>query len=125
MVGKQRLTCDAHYSEFLALASRTPKKVIDHRRLVIAVLASNPEDGNWPHVHQDAAQVLASRQPLFDIPRGQLKHRRGAYTALSTGVSHRSGQTAPSFSENKAVNSDIIWEFNGVKSLQRLAGLHQ
>ena len=74
-------------------------------------------------LHQAAAEALAQRQPLCEVStETKQKARRGPHTALSTGISHGSGQTEPCHLENKGVNGAIVQELNELEPFKRLVG---
>ena len=100
-----------------------PKRVIEPGRRVVAILAGHPEDPNWHARHREAASMLAELGPRCDISsEDRRSNRRGPFTALSTGVSHGSGQVEPSLLQNKPANQEIVDTLNSMKVFQRIAG---
>ncbi|KAF9479006.1 hypothetical protein BDN70DRAFT_807744 [Pholiota conissans] len=70
---------------------------MDRLGLVFGVLAGMPAGKGWQKVHDGALRAMyVARMLLRDIAARYQDHRRGAYLALSSGISHGGGQLQPS-----------------------------
>ncbi|KAJ7260058.1 hypothetical protein C8J57DRAFT_1233078 [Mycena rebaudengoi] len=75
---------------------RAPKLILDIEGRIIAILLGRPDDPNWDAIVDDAHRAFERARRLA-LARGALRrknvrHRRGNYTAISTGVSFGGGQ---------------------------------
>ncbi|KDR65406.1 hypothetical protein GALMADRAFT_148719 [Galerina marginata CBS 339.88] len=96
--------------------------IVDQKCRLVTVLAGYPaDDPRWPILTQQAAQALEERRSRCKIPQKKRIHRRGAFIALNTGVSHGSGQTHPSNLSNPD-NEEILEELQQMEAFKRIAG---
>ena len=97
--------------------------LVDKDGRLIVLLAGRPRnDPTWPHDIQDAVQSLADVEGEFRRRGENLRHRRGHYAYLGTGVSFGGGQTFPSNLQNPAWKQDLINRLVNRQSWQRIAG---
>ncbi|KAF8954588.1 hypothetical protein BDZ97DRAFT_1602946, partial [Flammula alnicola] len=96
--------------------------ICNRNRRLIAILAGHPDDENWPSLSSQAAQALEERRRRCSIPKNKRTHRRGAFVALATGVSHGSGQTQPGNLCNPGENGKVLEELNEMEAFKRIAG---
>jgi hypothetical protein len=80
----------------LLINPRDPKLVLDVHGRIIVILIGTPEDPDWDEVIKDAIKAMkracrhGARRGLFKT--GDMRHRRGRYLPLHSGVSFGGGQ---------------------------------
>ncbi|KAI0054623.1 hypothetical protein BV25DRAFT_1939900, partial [Artomyces pyxidatus] len=107
--------------------------ILDRRRRIIAVLAGRPKDreGRDPSEHWAAVAsrtAAAFEKARVDHPKAlkakDLKHRRGQFAAVASGVSYGGGQTRPGNLQHSAATNAMLAELLANPDLGRIAG-HQ
>ncbi|KAJ7271755.1 hypothetical protein C8J57DRAFT_1064979, partial [Mycena rebaudengoi] len=99
--------------------------ILDVDGRIIAILLGKPDDPDWDAVVKDAHRAFERARRLA-LARGVLrkkntKHRRGNYTALTTGVSFGGGQQRPGNLVNAHELQKIINYLLNKPSVRRLA----
>jgi hypothetical protein len=95
--------------------------IFDASGRLIAVLVGCPDDENWEFVNVGAAQALEDARPQCSFSPKSLKHRRGTYPALSTGISIGNGQKTPSNLVNNDANQRVVEHLATLDPFKRLA----
>ncbi|KAF8971659.1 hypothetical protein BDZ97DRAFT_1752936 [Flammula alnicola] len=89
---------------------------------LVTLLAGCPNDSNWPALQAQASRALEERRHRCSIPKDKRIHRRGAFTALATGVSHGGGQKEPRNLSNEGPNGLVVQELNEMEAFKRMGG---
>jgi hypothetical protein len=79
----------------LNLFNSTATPVLDKGGRVIAILAGRPKsatEASWHALHNEALQAMVRGQEQASFTAKQSSHRRGEFSALSTGASFGGGQ---------------------------------
>ncbi|KAJ7101231.1 hypothetical protein B0H15DRAFT_769360 [Mycena belliarum] len=109
-----------------SLSSRSPKLILDAHGRIIAILLGRPEDPDWDAVVDDAHRAMrrAYRAGLAsDAFRAKdVKHRRGDFAVLASGVSFGGGQKRPGNLVHSIKQQKLINYLLRNKSIRRLAG---
>lgn len=113
---------DPPIHSFTNCLPRTSTPITDKDQRIIAVLAGVPCDQGWDQLEQQGRDALENARSRVSIPKGDRKHRRGAFLALRCGVSHGSGQTHPDNLGNGVGNAQVLNELNRLETFRRLAG---
>ncbi|KAJ7817079.1 hypothetical protein B0H13DRAFT_1662959, partial [Mycena leptocephala] len=104
----------------------SPKLIVDIEGHIIAILLGRPEDPDWDEVVHKAAAAFTRARHAGEASGAfrpqDLKHRRGSYAVLSTGVSLGGGQQRPGNLVNNAKRRKIINYLRKNKYVRRLAG---
>jgi 2-keto-3-deoxy-L-rhamnonate aldolase RhmA len=78
------------------MGASSPKLIVDIEGRIIAILLGRPEDPEWDEVVRKAAAAFTRARRAGEASGAfrpqDLKHRRGSYAVLSTGVSLGGGQ---------------------------------
>ncbi|KIM34895.1 hypothetical protein M413DRAFT_79942 [Hebeloma cylindrosporum] len=96
----------------------TSTPITDKDQQIIAMLAGVPCDQGWDQLEQQGRDALESAQSRVSIPKGDRKHRCGAFLALRCGVSHGSGQTHPDNLGNGMGNAQVLNELNRLETFR-------
>ena len=92
------VACSYSFAIANLLSVRTPRVLTDDAGRIIAVLGGSPDDPKWGAAVAGAeaamvhARVLGKRNGAIPSRPEDLKHRRGVFAAIPTGVSFGGGQ---------------------------------
>ncbi|KAJ7271571.1 hypothetical protein C8J57DRAFT_1064738 [Mycena rebaudengoi] len=110
----------------LLINPRDPKLVLDVHGRIIVILIGTPEDPDWDEVIKDAIKAMkrarrhGARRGLFKT--GDMRHRRGRYLPLHSGVSFGGGQQRPGNLVHGKEYRRIVKHLLKNKSIRRIAG---
>ncbi|PBK63847.1 hypothetical protein ARMSODRAFT_893855, partial [Armillaria solidipes] len=99
-----------------------PVPVTDRDGRVIAVMAGQPDDPNWDHVQEEAAERMETSRKECKFSPDQRAHRRGQFAALSYGISYGGGQTHPQNLHHTGAHTSLIMSLINCLAFIRLAG---
>ncbi|OJT12473.1 hypothetical protein TRAPUB_10981 [Trametes pubescens] len=71
---------------------RQCRPILDKNGRVFAVLAGRPRDPSWDQVNSDLQAIFDTTRGAYSLEPKQLQHRRGAFPAISSGISYGGGQ---------------------------------
>ncbi|KAJ7206715.1 hypothetical protein C8J57DRAFT_1541288 [Mycena rebaudengoi] len=105
---------------------KDPKLILDVHGRIIAVLVGTPEDPDWDQVIRDSLKEMkrarrrGARRGIFKAK--DMRHRRGQYLPLVTGVSFGGGQQRPGNLVHSREYRRIVKQLLRNKSIRRIAG---
>ncbi|KAF9487450.1 hypothetical protein BDN71DRAFT_1491355 [Pleurotus eryngii] len=101
----------------------TPRPLIDTKGRIFAVLAGRPKDLSFDSDCEAAYGAMASELQGFNLQEKEIRHRRGDFPAMATGVSYGNGQTEPSrlAAGETGPNADGLKRLLNNRQIQRIA----
>ncbi|KAJ2968067.1 hypothetical protein NUW54_g13326 [Trametes sanguinea] len=71
---------------------RLCRPILDKDERVFAVLAGRPRDQSWDNVNGELQKLFDITRDAYQLTSQQISHRRGAFPAVTCGISYGGGQ---------------------------------
>ncbi|KAH9849136.1 hypothetical protein C2E23DRAFT_738068 [Lenzites betulinus] len=106
-----------------ALSFSTTVSLLDGEDRVFAVLVGQPRAGDWSTAVEEARAALNHARGELAATRKTAEHRRGCFTALSSGISFGGGQKEVcNVSHNTKIEAQTANNLLNNPAIKRLAG---
>ncbi|KAH9855407.1 hypothetical protein C2E23DRAFT_724304 [Lenzites betulinus] len=101
---------------------RQCRPILDKTSRVFAVLAGRPRDPNWDDVNRELQAAFDTTREAYALEPKQMDHRRGAFPAVTAGISYGGGQKCPrNLSQKTDSNQAVVDSLLGQTAVRRVA----
>ncbi|KAF7369404.1 hypothetical protein MVEN_00269400 [Mycena venus] len=100
----------------------SPRPLVDREKRVIAVLGGRPNDDNYLHLTQDAAEEIESTRAELRFRPDQQGGRHGAFSSVGVGISFGGGQQVPGNLAVSPATSILFQRLFALECFFRIAG---